>query len=114
MRPVRSTIAAAGITAAITAALLAVGAGTANAANCVGFPDQPATYVCLESLTPQNATPDVDTSGGTVTVPMFCYYVGCTEDTPIDTPSVSPGEGSVAVVTYNGQTYTVPADPTQL
>ncbi len=102
------------LVAASLTTVVAAGPGTAHAdeGNCAGFPGVPQAYVCIVSLTPADAIPTVNTNGGTVIVPSFCYVLGCTPDTPVSTPSVTFGSGTIAVLTYNGQTYVVAADPT--
>jgi hypothetical protein len=98
-------------TAIMTCGLASVGVGVANAEseNCIGLPSIPPAFVCVVSLTPENAIPSIGTSGGTdVTVPAVCYYLDCTEPTTttVPTPTISGG-GSIAVISYNGSTYTV-------
>ena len=102
------------IRAALAAALVLVPAGAAQAAppeGCTGFPEIPEAYVCIEQFTPANAVPTVTQGPGqTVLVPAFCAFSQCVGPTPVTVPglSISQGGGSVAVVHYRGQTYTVP------
>jgi hypothetical protein len=112
MRPLTRLTTGAGLAAGAMTALLAAGAAPAHAdPPCAGAPSQPATYVCVTSVTPQNAVPSIDPNGGTLVVPAFCYGLGCTADTPVTSPRVTLGSGPVAEVTYQGHTYQVPGSP---
>lgn len=80
-------------------------AGPADGEGCAGFPSLPDTYVCVISVTPQNAVPTTTTSLIPVTVPRFCYVAGCTGPTTVNVPvpGVQPGSGVVATLWYKGQ-----------
>jgi hypothetical protein len=94
--------------------LVLVSAGSAHAAppvGCVGFPSIPQAYVCITQFTPANQVPTVTQGPGqTFVVPAFCAFSQCVGPTPVTVPDVTvvQGEGALAVITYNGSTYTVP------
>lgn len=97
---------------AVGAAAVAVSASTSAAAppvGCYGLPDYPSVFLCVTSFTPENAVPTAGTGpGSTVYVPRFCAGE-CYGPIPVPVPGagVQFGTGSVAVVTYNGQTYVI-------
>lgn len=77
---------------------------------CVGSPEIPKAFVCVVSLTPENAVPAVGTTTiYTQRVPVMCYYVGCTDPmyVPVPGPTVTPNGGSIAVIYYDGTNYPV-------
>lgn len=81
---------------------------------CVGFPDIPQAWICVTQWSPENAVPAVTPGPGqTVTVPKFCAFDNCLGPTPLTIPSfvVTPGNGVIVEVTYNGQTQTVTVPP---
>lgn len=93
-------------------------AGPGDGEGCAGFPTIPDTYVCVITVTPQNAVPTTTTAMIPVTVPRFCYVAGCTGPTTVNVPvpGVQPGSGVVATLWYKGQYIpiavgTVPALP---
>ena len=104
------------IHAAAAAALLLPLAPVAHAdppEGCVGFPSIPQLFVCITQWTPENAVPTVTPGPGqTIVIPEFCVFQ-CFGPTPVTVPSVviTQGSGVVAVVQYNGQTYTVAVPP---
>jgi hypothetical protein len=93
------------VVAAAPASAAPVGPG------CVGLPSVPAAYVCVVSIDPANAVPNVTTTNFPVQVPAVCYYVDCTDPTTVNVPvpGYSDKTGYVAVITYNGQTYSIGA-----
>jgi len=103
------------VLATTVASLAFAAAGLAGAApalaspedgeGCVGTPAVPASYICVISLTPENALPGTTTTTIPVTVPELCYFLDCTEETTVDipVPGVSPSEGVVAVLWYQGE-----------
>lgn len=87
------------------------GAYAAPPVGCVGFPAIPAAYVCITAFTPQNQVPTAGQNAGTTfLVPAFCAFSQCVGPTPVTVPDVyvGQGEGAIAVVYYNGSTYSVP------
>lgn len=102
--------------AAAASLLLAVAARPAAATppeGCIGLPSVPEGFVCITQFTPANAVPTVAPGPGqTYTIPEFCVFQ-CFGPTPVTVPDVvvTNGSGVVAVVTYNGSTYTVAVPP---
>jgi hypothetical protein len=92
----------------VTTGAVGTAAAHADDPRCVGFPSIPATYLCVVSVTPENALPST-AAGPTVIVPAFCYVIGCQPDTPVPTTTVVPSDQPVLVFTYNGQTYEIPS-----
>lgn len=96
-----------------------VGAAPAAAApgeGCAGSPDIPATYVCIVKLDPYAAVPDTTITYVPVTVPRLCYVAGCTTGSVVNVPVVglTPREGIVAVLSYQGQYYPIAVGTEQL
>ncbi|HVF06719.1 MAG TPA: hypothetical protein VNA20_17925 [Frankiaceae bacterium] len=109
MRSFHRAVATAVAGLAFTAAGIA-GAGSALATpedgkGCVGTPAVPASYVCVISLTPENALPTTASTNVPVTVPPLCYLLDCTDETVVNVPvpGVTPTSGVVAVLWYQGQ-----------
>lgn len=98
-------------TAALSAALVTPAAASPeDGQGCVGTPTIPLTYVCVVSLTPTNAVPDVAvTTYVPVDVPPICYFLDCTEPTTVNVPvpTVTPGSGWVAVLYHDGTYYPI-------
>jgi hypothetical protein len=109
MRTFLKAVTTAAATAATVAATAATGATAAHAATCFGPPSIPAAYLCIDSVNLANAVPSTG-PGPTVTVPAFCYLLGCTSDTPVNTVTVVPSGQPVLVFTYQGKTYEVPGN----
>lgn len=104
----------------VTVLSLAAGLGAGGSADatppegCVGFPDNPALFVCITRFTPTSAVPTVGQGPAqTYTIPEFCVFE-CFGPTPVSVPNVTVanGDGVIAEITYNGATYpaVVPAE----
>ncbi len=107
MRTFAKTMSTLALTLATVATSSALTTTAARADQCAGFPSIPQAYLCIVAVSPQNAVPTV-VDGPTVTVPAFCYLLGCTSDTPVTTKTVVASDQPVLVFTYNGQTYSIP------
>lgn len=100
------------MTAAVAAAAFAVPLAPAAAVGCAGLPDTPVAYVCVESVTPENAVPDrTPGSASPVDVPSVCYVAGCTDPTTVYVPGdpggIDSSDDPVVVVTWNGETVAI-------
>lgn len=98
---------------AVASAVLGV-AGTTPASaednqNCIGFPSIPETFVCVTTLAPNNALP-VPGPTEPLTIPEICYLIDCREEETLQIPTYQPNPNPVVVITYNGDTYTIPGD----
>jgi hypothetical protein len=108
MRSIRRLLTATAVSVAIAAGTIAAvpaAAGPEDGEGCVGLPSVPAAYVCVISLTPGNAVPNVTTTTIPVTVPEVCYFLDCAGPTtvPVPIPGASANENAIAVIYYNGQ-----------
>jgi hypothetical protein len=116
-RALTGTLAAAALASGILAGPAA--ADPSDGQGCAGVKTVPAAYVCVISVTPQNALPTTSTTGIPVSVPPICYVAGCTNATTVTVPvpGVQPGGGVLATLWYQGVYYpiavgTVPPIPT--
>lgn len=107
-------------TATVTLALAAGLAGPASASPpedalyCTGNAAQPATNVCLVTLTPGYVLPTVADTDVPVEVGSVCLPTGgCTSPFVVYVPAaeVTPGSGQVATLWYQERYYTVAASP---
>lgn len=87
--------------------LIATSAATAAPPEgCVGLPSVPEAYVCIVSWTPENAVPTVTPGSETVWLPEVCVFT-CIGPTPVTVPGISPNSGTIAVVRYRDQDYSI-------
>ena len=108
--------AVAGLAFSAAAVVGATPAAAAPGEGCAGSPDIPATYVCIVKLDPMAAAPSTSITYVPVTVPRLCYVAGCTEGSVVNVPVVglTPREGIVAMVSYQGQYYPISVGTEQL
>lgn len=94
-----------GLSVAVAPPALAAGEG------CYGFETDPDAYLCVTSVAPENAVPDVRTTAVHVaTIPSVCYDgSSCTFETPVyaQLVVVTPDTAPVVTFVYRGETYSV-------
>lgn len=71
---------------------------------CYGLPDYPSAFVCVTEFNPGNAIG----GGSSVTVPRACAG-DCYGPFSVPVPAGGSGSGTIATVTYGGQTYVIVA-----
>jgi hypothetical protein len=105
-RALATTVAGLALTAG---AVVVAGPAAATGEGCIGLPSVPAAFVCVVSLTPENAVPTVTTANVPVTVPEVCYYVSCTgpKTVQVPVPGATLNSGYVAVVRYKNVDYPI-------
>lgn len=106
-RLLATTLAGAALAAAGLSVATPAHAGPEDGQGCVGTPTMPVAYVCVISVNPGAAVPNVTTTPLPVTVPPVCYFVGCTSATTVNVPvpNVTPGGGGSVIVLWHNGTY---------